>query len=354
MNVFDAGHEQIVVREDATTGLRAVIALHSTRLGPAAGGCRHWAYPDPAAALDDALRLSRGMTFKNALADLPFGGGKAVILGQPGRVLTTAQLETFGAWVEDLGGRYVTAEDVGMHVADMRAVARVTRYVSGLGDNGFGGDPSPHTARGVLLGIQEAVYARSGKRALEGVRVAIQGLGNVGFHLASMLCERGARLWVADLAEDRVRRVVKGLGAEAAGVDEVLALDVDVVAPCALGGVLNRDSVESLRAGIVAGAANNQLADDAVGDLLQQRGILYAPDYVINAGGVISVAAEYLGERHPEWTESRVSGIGRRLGAIFEQSARTGVATSRVADQMARARLDAAAPAFQPGSHRAA
>lgn len=354
MNVFEAGHEQIVVREDAATGLRAVIAVHSTRLGPAAGGCRHWVYPDPAAALDDALRLSRGMTFKNALADLPFGGGKAVILGQPGRALTTAQLETFGAWVEELGGRYVTAEDVGMHVADMRAVARVTRYVSGLGDNGFGGDPSPHTARGVLLGIEQAVRVQLGRDSLAGVRVAVQGLGNVGFHLASMLRERGARLWVADIAVDRVHRAVKGLGAQAAGIDEVLGLDVDVVAPCALGSVLNRASVDGLRAGIVAGAANNQLADDTVGDLLQQRGILYAPDYVINAGGVISVAAEYLGERRPEWTESRVSGIATRLGEIFQQSARTGVATSRVADQMARARLDAAAPALEPGSHRAA
>lgn len=351
MKLFDAGHEQIVVREDAATGLRAIIALHSTLLGPGAGGCRHWVYRNPADALQDALRLSRGMTFKNALADLPFGGGKSVILGEPGRPLTAAQLETFGTWVDDLGGRYVTAEDVGMQVADMRVVARATRYVSGLGNDGLGGDPSPHTARGVLLGIEQAVRAHSGRDSLAGVRVAVQGLGNVGFHLATLLRDRGAALWVADVAEDRVRRAVEVLGAQPLPVDDVLGADVDVLAPCALGGVLTPASVAALRAPIVAGAANNQLADDSVGDLLRERGILYAPDYVINAGGVISVAAEYLGERDPDWIERRIAGIAERLAAIFDEAQQTGVATSRVADGMAQARLAAAAAA---GEHRAA
>lgn len=343
MQVFEAGHEQVVIREDVHTGLRAIIALHSTLLGPAAGGCRHWVYPDAQSALSDALRLSRGMTFKNALADIPFGGGKSVILGRPGKSLSPRQLEVFGEWMNELGGRYVTAEDVGMHVADLRVVARTTPYVSGLGTAGFGGDPSPFTAQGVLNGIEAAVRARLGADSLEGIRVAVQGLGNVGFHLATLLRQRGAELWVADIAGDRVNRAVKGLGARAMDVAEVLAADVDVVAPCALGGALTRDSVAALKATVVAGAANNQLASDDVGDLLTGRGILYAPDYVINAGGVISVAGEYLGIEDPAWTRSRIDGIAHRLDAIFQRAAASGESTSRIADQMAAERLARAA-----------
>jgi len=343
MQPFEAGHEQVVIREDVDTGLRAIIAVHSTVLGPAAGGCRHWVYPDAASALADALRLSRGMTFKNALADIPFGGGKSVILGRPGQSLTPRQLETFGRWVDELGGRYVTAEDVGMHVADLRAVARTTRYVSGLGTAGYGGDPSPYTALGVLNGIEAAVRFKLGRDDLRGARVAIQGLGSVGFHLATLLRERGAELWVADIAEDRVRRAVKGLGARAMDVATVLGADVDVVAPCALGGALTRQTVEALQAPVVAGAANNQLASDEVDDLLTARGVLYAPDYVINAGGVISVGGEYLGIQDPEWTESRIRGIAERLDAIFRRAAESGESTGRIADQMARERLTAAA-----------
>jgi len=344
MQAFEAGHEQVIMREDAQTGLRAIIALHSTLLGPAAGGCRFWVYANPAAALDDALRLSQGMTFKNALADIPFGGGKSVILATPGERLSARQLEVFGHWVDELGGRYVTAEDVGMHVADMRVIARTTRFVSGLGTaTGLGGDPSPRTAEGVLNGIQAAVRTRFGTDSLAGVRVAIQGLGNVGFHLATLLAQRGARLWVADIAEERVRRAVKGLGAQALSVDEVLTADVDVVAPCALGGAIDARTARALRAPIVAGAANNQLASDDMGDLLSERGVLYAPDYVINAGGVISVAAEYLGKEDPAWVDSRIAGIGERLQAIFERAAGSGEATSRIADQLARERLAQAA-----------
>lgn len=354
MQVFEGGHEQVVIREDAATGLRAIIAIHSTVLGPAAGGCRHWAYPDTASALSDALRLSQGMTFKNALADIPFGGGKSVILGRPGVSLTPRQLETFGTWVDELGGRYVTAEDVGMQVSDLRAVARSTRFVSGLGTAGFGGDPSPHTALGVLNGIEAAVRARLGRDNLDGVRVAVQGLGSVGFQLATLLRQRGARLRVADLSEERVGRAVKALGAEPMDVADVLFADVDVVAPCALGGVLNADSVPRLRAAVVAGAANNQLATDEVGDLLTARGILYAPDYVINAGGVISIAGEYLGQQDPEWTAGRIRGIATRLSAIFERAAATGESTSRIADQMARERLARAARSELQGDREVA
>ncbi len=342
MDVFEAGHEQIVIREDADVGLKAVIAVHSTRLGPAMGGCRHWVYRDAGSALDDALRLSEGMTFKNAMADIPFGGGKAVILGEHGRPLGARQLETFGRWVEELAGRYVTAEDVGMQVADMRIIARATRYVSGLGTSGVGGDPSPRTAEGVLAGMEAAVRFQLGAESLEGIRVAVQGLGNVGLHLATLLAERGAVLWVADLDADRVRRAVRGLGATAADTDDVLTADVDVVAPCALGAVLDEPTVEALRARVVAGAANNQLAAAGVGERLAERGILYAPDYVINAGGVISIAQEYLGIRDPEWTGRRIAAIAPRLEAIFRRAREIGAATSRIADGMARERLQAA------------
>ncbi|MEQ8858706.1 MAG: Glu/Leu/Phe/Val dehydrogenase dimerization domain-containing protein [Pseudomonadales bacterium] len=362
MQVFEAGHEQVVIREDAATGLRAIIALHSTVLGPAAGGCRHWVYPDAASALDDALRLSRGMTFKNALADIPFGGGKSVILGARsgarsgagGRApLTEPQLETFGTWIEALNGRYLTAEDVGISVDDMRVVARTTRYVSGLGTSGLGGDPSPRTAEGVFNGIRAAVRTRLGTDDLAGVRVAVQGLGNVGWNLAERLREHGAELWVADIAEDRVQRAESELGARALAVDEVLRAEVDVVAPCALGGALTGDTVAALRASIVAGAANNQLASDDVGELLSERGVLYAPDYVINAGGVISIAAEYLRLSDPAWVDSRIAGIAERLEAIFRRAAASGEPTSRIADAMAGERLERARPGY-PGPSTAA
>ena len=341
MEVFEAGHEQIVIRQEPSTGLRAIIAVHSTAMGPALGGCRHWVYPDAASALEDAMRLSQGMTFKNVLADIPFGGGKAVILGHRGRRLSTRDLETFGGWVEELNGRYVTAEDVGMHVADMRAIAGATRYVSGLGTAGVGGDPSPRTAEGVLAGLQAAVRFRLGAGSLADVTVAVQGLGNVGFHLATLLKEQGARLWVADIDGERVRRAVKALGATALSVDEVLAAEVDVVAPCALGGVLRRETLADLKATVVAGAANNQLATEDVGDLLAGRGVLYAPDYVINAGGVISIAQEYLGIDDASWARTRIAAIAERLQTIFERARDTGTATSRIADQMARERLPA-------------
>ncbi|MFX3657911.1 MAG: Leu/Phe/Val dehydrogenase [bacterium] len=339
MHIFEAGHEQVVLREDPSTGLRAIIAIHSTRLGPAAGGCRHWTYPDAAAALSDALRLSRGMTFKNALADIPFGGGKSVILGTPGRGLTEGQLETFGGWVDELQGRYVTAEDVGMGVNALRTVARSTRYVSGLGRGGVGGDPSPFTARGVLRGIEAAVRFRLGRDDLDGLRVAVQGLGSVGMHLCELLHERGARLWVADVAAERVAAAVQAFAAQPVDPGAVVSADVDVLAPCALGGVLSLDALAGLRAPVVAGAANNQLASDDVGDLLAGRGVLYAPDYVINAGGVISVAQEFLGIDDRQWTEQRIDGIGDRLTAIFQRASRTGEPTSRIADELAAERL---------------
>jgi leucine dehydrogenase len=327
-------HEQVLFRQDRESGLRAIIAIHDTRLGPAAGGCRLWPYASEVEALHDALRLSRGMTYKNALADIPFGGGKSVILGEAARRPGEVALERFGGWIEELGGRYVTAEDVGMRVADMRVIARRTRYVSGLGRNGIGGDPSPATAEGVLRGIETAVRIRLGRDSLAGTRVAVQGLGSVGFDLCRRLDQAGATLVVTDIATEVVDRAVTAFGAKPVAVTDILEQDVDVFAPCALGGVLTTESVRRLRARVVAGSANNQLAEAPVAALLRDRGVLYAPDYVINAGGVISVAGEYLGAGE-DWVRSRMDAIPGRLQRIFAEAESSGRTTDEVAEHLA-------------------
>jgi leucine dehydrogenase len=279
------------------------------------------------------------MTLKNALADIPFGGGKSVILGRPGGHPTEAELRVFGRWIDELGGRYVTAEDVGMRVADMRVIAEETRFVSGLGEHGFGGDPSPATAEGVLLGIRAAVGARLGRDSLEGVRVAVQGLGNVGFTLCRLLAEEGAPLIVADIDAARVAAAEREFGATGVGTDVIHAQPVDVLAPCALGGVLNPAALPALQAAVVAGSANNQLSEPGVADELKARGVLYAPDYVINAGGVVSVAGEYLRESGMTlaegWVADRIASIPARLTRIFEEAAATGRSTDRVAEALA-------------------
>jgi leucine dehydrogenase len=278
-------HEQIVFRQDRQTGLRAFIAIHDTRLGPAAGGCRYWAY-----------------------AAGPRGG-------QPGARPSAAQLRVFGGWIDELGGRYVTAEDVGMRVTDMRVVAGVTRYVSGLGTDGIGGDPSPATAEGVCLGLAAAVRARLGAASLAGIRVAVQGLGNVGYELCRLLHAAGAVLVVTDLNEASVARAKREFGAAVVDPAEILDQDVEVFAPCALGGVLDAQSAAALKATVVAGSANNQLATPEAANLLTEREVLYAPDFVINAGGVISIAAEYLGLAGSEgraWVRERIEAIPDR------------------------------------------
>ncbi len=339
MDILAADHEQVVLRHDRNTGLRAVIAIHDTTLGPAVGGCRHWAYDSESSALIDVLKLSAGMTFKNALADVPFGGGKSVILGKPGERLSEAMLEQFGRWIEELGGRYVTAEDVGMRVADMRVVARRTRYVSGLGRNGIGGDPSPATALGVFIGMTAAAKYRLGVASLEGLRVAIQGLGNVGIKLCRQLHSAGARLVVSDIDASRVNRAVAEFGARAVPPDAIFGEKVDVFAPCALGGILSQTSVAQLQAKVVAGSANNQLADQDVAAMLAARDVLYAPDFVINAGGTISVAAEYLHvEGYPDdaWVRDRIDAIPDRLMTIFSVARDHRQTTDQVAQTMAR------------------
>ena len=340
MHEFD-GHELVVCGSDSASSLRAIIAIHSTALGPAAGGCRMWPYATTAEAVADVLRLSRGMSYKNAMAELPFGGGKAVIIGDSRKAKSAELLQAFGRLVDSLSGRYITAEDVGTTTADMANVARATRFVSGLGaaPGQAGGDPGPKTALGVHLGIKAAVKFRLGRNDLQGIRIAIQGLGGVGHHLCGLLAAEGAELFVADVRPAAVHKACEQFEAHAVAAQEVLGLDVDVLAPCALGGVLDAQSIPRLRARVVAGAANNQLAQGQDGSALQAAGILYAPDYVINAGGIISVAREY----HRAGSEAQViadiQAIPARLTEIFERARRENRTTNEVADEMARERL---------------
>jgi leucine dehydrogenase len=344
MEIFDMpefdGHEHVVFGHDAATSLRAIIAVHSTVLGPAAGGCRMWPYETTAQAVADVLRLSRGMSYKNALAGVPFGGGKAVIIGESRKAKTPELFEAFGRFVDSLGGRYVTAEDVGTTTADMANVAHATRHVAGLGaaPGAAGGDPGPKTARGVFLGLRAAVKFRLGRGDLEGLKVAVQGVGGVGYHLCALLAAEGVRLTVADVRPAAVQRVCQEFGARVVAADELLALEADVLSPCALGGVLNTQSIPQLRARIVAGAANNQLAHGQDGVALQNAGILYAPDYVINAGGIISVAREYYGGTEAQ-VLADIDAIPGRLTEIFERARRENRPTNAVADQMARERI---------------
>lgn len=330
-------HERVVLTSDPQTGLRAIIALHDTRRGPAFGGCRLWSYADESSALLDALRLSEGMSLKNALAGLPFGGGKAVILKPRGTFDRAALFAAFGRAVQALDGAYRTAEDVGTTLADMRVVREHTPYVSGIGAAGeFGGDPSPWTAWGVFVAIRAGVQARLGRASLAGVRVAVQGLGSVGMHLAALLHDAGAKLVVADIDPVRVVKACARFDAASAGCDEILGADVDVLAPCALGAALNAATVPAVRAAIVAGAANNQLASLADGDALHARGITLLPDFLVNAGGIVSVVREHLGEGDVATLRTEVSRIGERVLELLDRVDRTGMAPARVAEAWAR------------------
>ena len=336
-NAFD-DHERVVFCSDPAAGLRAIIAIHSTALGPAAGGCRLWSYASDDAALTDVLRLARGMSYKNAMAGLKLGGGKAVILKGPDFSGADAVYERFGDFVNTLNGDYITAEDVGMTVDIMQTIHRRTKYVTGLPttEGRAGGDPSPKTSYGVLCGIQAAVAHKLDKTSLSGLRIAVQGVGNVGYHLCRYLHDAGSKLVVADIDPERTARAASEFGAEIADLDELLFAPVDVLAPCALGAVFNETSIPRLEAPIVAGGANNQLATDEDGARLRDAGILYAPDYVINAGGIINVASEYYGDADDAEVLRRVAEIGPRLAAIFEQADASGKPTNLVADDQAR------------------
>lgn len=340
---FD-GHEQVAFFKDDETGLRAIIAVHNTNLGPALGGVRMWPYASDGDAVRDVLRLSRGMTYKSALAGLPFGGGKSVIIGDPHRDKSDALMRAMGRSVDKLGGRYIAAEDSGTNVDDLQQMATQTEHVVGIvsksttGGETRSGDPSPTTARGVFVGLQAAVRHKLARNDLEGIKVAVQGVGNVGLRLVNYLHEAGARCWISDTFGERVERAADEAGASPVSADDILGLDVDVFAPCALGAVLNADSIPRLRARIVAGAANNQLQSAEHGELLLREGILYAPDYVINAGGVIDVAFERTGYDLKK-VVTKVEGIAESLAEIFQRADAEQRPTSEVADDLARERF---------------
>lgn len=338
-------HETVVFAEDKATGLRGIIAVHSSAAGPACGGVRYWAYPHDEAALTDALRLSRGMTYKNIMADLPLGGGKSVIIADPDVPKTPELMAAFGRAVDRLGGAYVAAEDVGITVDDIMAMGTQTPFVAGTRKTGDGvGDPSPYTARGVFLGLQAAARFGLGVKSLCGVRVGVLGLGAVGMKLACHLHRAGARLVVADIDAGKMDRAAAKWEAETANPADLPAMDIDVFAPCALGGVLTQETIAGLQARVVAGAANNQLADPTCGEALHRRGILYAPDYVINAAGIIQVATEITDTITPEDARLRIEAIADRLTAIFQRSRQENTPSGSVADQMVRDKLAALAP----------
>ncbi|MGG5872796.1 Leu/Phe/Val dehydrogenase [Pseudomonas peli] len=316
---------------DPLTGLQAIIAIHNSRLGPALGGCRYLPYVDSQSAIEDVLRLAKGMSYKAALAGLQQGGGKAVII-RPAHVDNRGALfEAFGRFIETLNGHYITAMDSGTSSVDMDCIAQHTQHVTSTTAEG---DPSPHTAMGVFTGIRATALARLGSDNLEGLRVAIQGLGNVGYALAEQLHAAGAELLVSDLDQGRVQLAVEQLGARPVASEALLSTPCDILAPCGLGGVLNHTTVGQLRCSAVAGAANNQLASADISDSLQARGILYAPDYVINAGGLIYVALKHQGEPLPAIT-AHLTQISRRLTEIFGHAQADKRSPARVADAIA-------------------
>lgn len=337
-------HELVQLVHDRASGLSAIIALHSTHLGPGAGGTRFWHYADPSAAMRDVLRLSRGMSYKNAMAGLPMGGGKAVILAPATRAKTPEMLAVFGDAVDALGGRYVTAEDVGISEADMVAIARRTQFVSGLpvaGEGAAGGDPGPFTAMGIYHGIKAAVRHKLGKDSLAGVHVAIQGTGSVGGGVARLLAKDGAVLTLADVNEARAEALADEIGGRTAAPDAIMSTACDVFSPNALGAILDDEGIARLDCAVVAGGANNQLARAHHGAALAERGILYAPDYVINAGGIISVTLEYLCRRDGAPSDinevrKRIAQIPDRLEQIWQESDSGGVSPDQVADRMAQ------------------
>ncbi|MEE8426451.1 MAG: Glu/Leu/Phe/Val dehydrogenase dimerization domain-containing protein [Woeseiaceae bacterium] len=337
-------HERVLFCSDAKIGLQAIIAIHSTALGPAAGGCRMWNYASAAEALHDVLRLSQGMSYKNAMAGLHFGGGKAVIMKTSDFNGSDALFERFGGFVDTLNGDYITAEDVGMTVQIMQTIARTTKHVTGLptASGKAGGDPSPKTAFGIFCGIEAAARFKLDRQDVSGLSVAVQGVGHVGYQLCKLLVEAGASLRVADIDDARVQRICDEFGATGVAPDDILNQPVDVLAPCALGAILNRTTIPKLQTAIIAGGANNQLETLEDGQRLADAGILYAPDYVINGGGIINVACEYNGDIGDEGVTQLVAEIGPRLTRIFEEAARKGEPTNVIADAQARKIIAAA------------
>jgi leucine dehydrogenase len=328
---FD-NHEQVTFFSDEESGLKAIIAIHSTKLGPAVGGCRMWDYASDQDALIDVLRLSRGMTYKNAMAGLKMGGGKSVIIGDAKKIKSEALFKAFGRMLNHLGGRYISAEDVNINTHDIAIANTVTPYVTGT--EGKSGNPSPFTALGTFLGIKAAVKHKFGTDDLTGISVAVQGLGSVGYGVCERLHAAGAKLIVADLNEDMLSKAANELNAQVVGLNDIYDQSVDVYAPCALGATINDQTIDRIKAKIVAGCANNQLAEPRHGKELLDRGILYAPDYVINAGGIINVSFE--DDYDAEKATKKVEEIYDTLMTVFEKSSEQHRPTNEIADEMAR------------------
>lgn len=342
MGIFEQmekyGHEQLVFCYDKASGLKAIIGIHNTTLGPALGGTRMWNYEKEEDAITDVLRLSRGMTYKNSAMGLNIGGGKAVVWGNPKTDKSEELFRAFGKFVQSLGGRYITAEDVGTSVEDMNYVLMESDAVVGRAD--VSGDPSPVTAFGVYRGMKAAAKAAFGTESLRGRVVAVQGLGKVGYHLCEHLHDEGAKLIVTDIAQENLDRVVREFGAKAVAPNEIYGVECDIYAPCALGATINDETIPQFKCKVIAGAANNQLKEARHGDVLREKGILYAPDFVINGGGVINVAEEFNPSGYNrDRAYARVSTIYDKLMRVFKIAEEQQISTARAADVMSEERL---------------
>lgn len=333
-------YEELIFAQDKASGLKAIIAIHDTTLGPALGGTRMWTYANEDAAIEDALRLAKGMTYKNAAAGLNLGGGKTVIIGDPRKDKNEAMFRAFGRYIQGLNGRYITAEDVGTTVADMDLIHEETDFVTGVSPAfGSSGNPSPVTAYGVYKGMKAAAKAAFGSDSLEGKTVAIQGVGNVAYNLCKHLHEEGASLIVTDIDKQAVQRAVDEFGAKAVDPDDIYGVDCDIYAPCALGATVNDETIPQLKAKVIAGAANNQLKEPRHGDIIHEKGIVYAPDYVINAGGVINVADEMYGYNRDRALK-KVEGIYDNISKVINISNTEGIPTYLAADRLAEKRIE--------------
>jgi len=340
LKAYDYG--EVHFKHDKATGLKAIVAVHDSRLGPALGGCRFLPYDTDEEALVDALRLARGMTYKAALAGLAHGGGKSVLIRPKQHFDRVALFRAFGKFVDDLGGHYITAEDSGTGLEDMEVIRTVTKHVTGVDvSHGGSGDPSPYTALGVRRGIEACVKAKLGRDSLQKVHVAVQGVGHVGYHLCKELHASGAKISVADVDPLKAERAQREFGASIVPLDSIFEIECDVIAPCALGSALNDKTIPRIRAKVVAGAANNQLAEPRHGDDLHARGILYAPDYAINAGGLVNVAQEVLGYDEKK-SRAKTMQIYDTIFEIADRSQKTGTPTYRIADMMVEEKLAAA------------
>jgi leucine dehydrogenase len=343
MQIFDYlekyDYEQLVFCQDKESGLKAIIAIHDTTLGPALGGTRMWTYKSEEDAIVDALRLARGMTYKNAAAGLNLGGGKTVIIGDPKKDKNEAMFRAFGRFIQGLNGRYITAEDVGTTVEDMDLIHEETRFVTGISPAfGSSGNPSPVTAYGCYKGMKAAAKVAYGDDSLQGKVVAVQGVGSVAYHLCKYLHEEGAKLIVTDINKENMERAVRDFGAETVDPDKIYEVDCDIFSPCALGAIVNEETIPLLKCKVIAGSANNQLKEDEHADLLEEKGIVYAPDYVINAGGVINVADELLGYNRDR-AMKKVEGIYDTILKVFEIAKRDNISSHKAADRMAEERI---------------